>query len=153
MIEAVGHAYFDTFFGCCSKLLKPDGAMLLQAITIADQRYEASRKTADFMSRYIFPGGCLPSVSVICRALARATDMALVHMEDLTAHYVRTLAAWRSRFFENLDRIRALGYPDSFLRMWEFYLCYCEAAFAERATADSQMLFLKPSSRGISGGA
>ncbi len=147
MIEAVGHQYFDTYFRACSERLKPEGLMLLQAITIPDQRYDAYRRGVDFIQRYIFPGGCLPSVGAVCDSVGRMTDMRLVHFEDLSPHYARTLALWRERFFANLDRVRALGFSDEFLRIWEYYFCYCEGAFRERATGDAQMLLAKPNCR------
>ena len=147
MIEAVGHAWYETFFRQCSSLLKPDGMMLLQAITIADQHYEAARRSVDFIQRYIFPGGALPSVSVICDTLARVTDMRLYHLEDIGPHYATTLRHWRERFLARLGEVRALGYPESFIRMWEFYLCYCEGGFAERTIGTVQALLTKPACR------
>lgn len=147
MIEAVGHAYYDTYFRCCSNLLKPDGMMLLQAITIADQRYEQAKRSVDFIQRYIFPGSCIPSITAICNSLTRATDLRLFHLEDLTPHYATTLRHWRERLRAHADAVRALGYPDSFIRMWEFYLCYCEGGFHERAIGDVQMLLTKPQCR------
>ncbi|MFW5692856.1 MAG: class I SAM-dependent methyltransferase, partial [Thermoguttaceae bacterium] len=147
MIEAVGHQFFDIYFRACSERLKPEGLMLLQAITIPDQRYDAYRRGVDFIQRYIFPGGCLPSVCAVCDSVGRMTDMRLVHFEDLSPHYARTLALWRERFFANLDRVRALGFSDEFLRTWEYYFCYCEGAFRERATGNAQMLFAKPNCR------
>ncbi len=144
MIEAVGHPFFDTYFRACSQRLKPEGLMLLQAITIPDQRYDAYRRGVDFIQRYVFPGGCLPSVGAICDSVGRVTDMRLTHFEDLTPHYAQTLALWRQRFFENLDRVRKLGLSDRFIRTWEYYFCYCEGAFREQAIGDAQMLFAKP---------
>ena len=147
MIEAVGHEYFDTYFGKCSTLIKPDGLMLLQAITIADQRYAAARRSVDFIQRYIFPGGCLPSVAVLSDAVARNTDMRIVHLEDIGPHYATTLKHWRERFLNRLDEVRALGYPEEFIRMWEYYLCYCEGGFRERAIGTAQVLLGKPLNR------
>jgi cyclopropane-fatty-acyl-phospholipid synthase len=147
MIEAVGHHFYDTYFGQCSRLLKPDGAMLLQAITIADQRYEAAKNSVDFIQRYIFPGSCIPSVTAISEALTRATDLRLTHLEDIGPHYATTLRCWNDNFSARLDRVRALGYPEAFIRMWEFYLCYCEAGFLERVIGDAQMLLVKPQIR------
>ena len=144
MIEAVGHAYYDTYFRCCSNLLKPEGMMLLQAITLADQQYERAKRSVDFIQRHIFPGSCIPSVTAICQSLTRATDLRLFHLEDMTPHYATTLRCWRERFFSNVHQVRALGYPEAFLRMWEFYLCYCEGGFQERAVGDVQMLLTKP---------
>jgi len=147
MIEAVGHQYYDTFFRKCSELLAPEGAMLLQAITIAGQRYESARRSVDFIQRHIFPGSCIPSVDVMSGSIARVTDLNLVHLEDIGPHYATTLARWRENLFANVDRVRALGYPEDFIRMWEFYFCYCEAGFAERAIGDAQMLLAKPLAR------
>jgi len=147
MIEAVGHAYFDTYFEKCSSLLKPDGLMLLQSITIAEQRYAAAKRSVDFIQRYIFPGGCLPSVTVISDAVARNTDMRLLHLEDIGPHYATTLRHWHERFMARLDDVRALGYPEEFIRMWEYYLCYCEGGFRERAIGTAQVLLGKPLNR------
>ncbi len=143
MIEAVGHQYFDTYFGCCSRLLKPHGLMLLQAITIADQFYEASKDSVDFIKRYIFPGSCLPSVAVIADCLARVTDFRMLALEDITPHYARTLRAWRERFLANLPEVRRLGFSDEFIRMWNFYFCYCEGGFQARSIGDVQILLGK----------
>ena len=121
--------------------------MLLQAITIADQRYEAARDSVDFIKRYIFPGSCIPSVAAMTDAIARASDMRLFHLEDIGPHYATTLRLWRENLFANLDQVRALGYPDEFIRMWEFYLCYCEGGFSERVLGDVQMLLVKPLAR------
>jgi cyclopropane-fatty-acyl-phospholipid synthase len=147
MIEAVGHEYFDTFFAKCSSLLKPDGLFALQAITIPDQRYDRYRKSVDFIQRYIFPGGCLPSIGAITRSLGRVTDMQLVHLEDFAEHYARTLECWRLRFASNLEAIRQLGMSELFLRMWEYYLCYCEGAFREKQIGVAQVLLQKPGNR------
>ena len=147
MIEAVGHEFYDAYFGTCSRLLKPEGVMALQAITIADQRYEAARRSVDFIQRYIFPGSCIPSVAAMTQSVARATDLKLVHLEDIGPHYATTLRQWRKNFFDNIEAVRALGYPESFIRMWEFYLCYCEGGFEERAIGDVQMLLAKPANR------
>lgn len=147
MIEAVGHHYLNNFFRCCSNLLTERGTMLLQAITISDQAFERHKREVDFIKLYIFPGSCIPSVTAIGNAIASATDLRLVHLEDITPHYARTLRTWRERFFENIDQVRFLGYSDTFVRMWTFYLCYCEAGFQERYLGDVQMLFAKPFSR------
>ena len=147
MIEAVGHQFYDAYFRKCGELLKPEGMMLLQAITIADQRYEAARRSVDFIQRYIFPGSCIPSVTAMVDSIARVTDMRLYHLEDIGPHYATTLKLWREKMFANLDRVRALGYPEEFIRMWEFYFCYCEGGFTERAIGDAQMLLVKPLAR------
>jgi cyclopropane-fatty-acyl-phospholipid synthase len=148
MIEAVGHHYLNTFFRCCSNLLTERGTMLLQAITIADRAFERHKKEVDFIKRYIFPGSCIPSVTAMGDAVAAATDLRLVHLEDITPHYARTLRTWRERFFDNIQQVEPLGYSETFIRMWEFYLCYCEAGFQERYLGDVQMLFAKPLWRG-----
>jgi cyclopropane-fatty-acyl-phospholipid synthase len=147
MIEAVGHHFLEDFFRACSERLAPDGAMLLQAITIRDQVFDRHKREVDFIKRYIFPGSCIPSVTAIAGATARASDLRIFHLEDITPHYARTLKAWRENFFRNRERVKALGFADAFIRMWEFYLCYCEAGFAERYLGDVQVVFTKPMSR------
>ncbi len=147
MIEAVGHHFLDTYLKVCADRLKDDGMMALQAITIIDQAYEAQIKSVDFIRRYIFPGGFIPSIAAITRSLANVTDLRLFHLEDLTPHYARTLHVWRERFFANLDAVRKLGYPETFIWMWEYYLCYCEGAFRERYIGSVQMVLTKPDCR------
>jgi cyclopropane-fatty-acyl-phospholipid synthase len=147
MIEAVGHQFVDSYFRKCGELLKPDGVMLLQAITIADQFYESAVRSVDFIKKYIFPGSFIPSVTALCNSITRASDLRLFHLEDITPNYAETLKNWRLRMFHNVDRVRALGYPEEFIRMWEFYLCYCEGGFRERYIGDVQMLLTKPESR------
>jgi cyclopropane-fatty-acyl-phospholipid synthase len=144
MIEAVGHHFLDSYFRKCGALLKPDGMMVLQAITITDREYEGALKRVDFIKKYIFPGSFIPSVTALCDSITRATDLRLFHLEDLTPNYAETLKSWRLRMFQNLERVRALGYPEEFIRMWEFYLCYCEAGFRERYIGDVQMVLTKP---------
>jgi cyclopropane-fatty-acyl-phospholipid synthase len=143
MIEAIGHQYFGEFFRRCDALLAPGGRMLLQAITIADQRYEAARDEVDFIKRYIFPGCCIPSVTALARAMTASSTLRIEHLEDIGPHYATTLARWRDNLLGNAARVRALGLPESFLRMWVFYLCYCEAGFAERALGDVQAVLRK----------
>jgi cyclopropane-fatty-acyl-phospholipid synthase len=147
MIEAVGHEYHETYFRKCCDLLKPDGQMLLQAITIADQRYDGYKKDVDFIRRYIFPGGCLTSVTDMTRTMTEHTDMRVIHLEDFGVHYAWTLREWHDRFMARLDEVLELGYSKSFARMWQFYLAYCEAAFLERAIGDVQMLMMRPGAR------
>jgi len=147
MIEAVGARFLDTYFNKCASLLKDSGAMLLQAITIQDQHYQAALRTVDFIQRYVFPGSFIPSVSAIGDSLRRATDLKIFHLEDIGPHYVRTLATWRRNFFERLSSVRRLGMSEQFIRLWEFYLCYCEGGFAERQLGDVQMLLTKPGCR------
>ena len=147
MIEAVGHQFLDMYFRKCGELLKPAGLMLLQGIVMNEQRYAEYLRSADFIQRYVFPGGCLPSVLAIGQAVAKTTDMRVLHLADFAAHYTRTLRAWRARFRNSLDRVRALEYSERFIRLWEYYLCYCEAAFSERHVGVVQMLLAKPGSR------
>jgi cyclopropane-fatty-acyl-phospholipid synthase len=147
MIEAVGHHFLDTFFKSCSRLLAPDGMMLLQAITIMDQVFERHKRSVDFIKRYIFPGSCIPSIAAIMSSIAKMTDLRLFHLEDITPHYALTLACWRERFFKNIDDVKDLRYSETFIRMWDYYLSYCKAGFAERYIGDVQMLFTKPMCR------
>jgi len=147
MIEAVGHRYLDTYMRKVSSLLKPDGMALIQAITLQDQYYQEALDSVDFIQRFIFPGSFIPSVSAIVESAGRATDMKLFHLADIGPHYATTLAAWRERFMSRLPEVRALGYPDEFIRMWEFYLCYCEGGFLERQLGDVHALFTKPGCR------
>ena len=147
MIEAVGAQYLDTYLAKCAALLEPHGAMLLQAITLQDQFYAQARKSVDYIQRFIFPGSFIPSVQAISESLTRVTDLKIFHLEDIGPHYARTLREWRTNFMANRGQVRALGYPDSFVRMWEFYLCYCEGGFAERQLGDVQLLLTKPGCR------
>ena len=147
MIEAVGAQYLDTYLAKCAALLEPHGAMLLQAITLQDQFYAQAQKSVDYIQRFIFPGSFIPSVQAISESLTRVTDLKIFHLEDIGPHYARTLREWRSNFMANRDPVRTLGYPDSFVRMWEFYLCYCEGGFAERQLGDVQLLLTKPGCR------
>ena len=147
MIEAVGHQYLDTYIATCSRLLKDDGIALIQAITIDDQRYDQAKNEVDFIKRYIFPGSFIPCVTAISQAVTRASDMKMIHMEDITPHYARTLDAWRKRFLSNREQIMALGYDETFIRLWDFYFAYCEGGFAERVIGDVQLVFAKPLNR------
>ena len=147
MIEAVGDEFYDRYFATCSRLLKPNGLMVLQGITIADQLYAGYIRRVDFIQKYIFPGGCLPSVTRIGESITRATDLRLFHLEDFAPHYARTLSCWRDRFRERLDEVRSLGFDERFIRMWEYYLGYCEGAFLERNCGLVQMVLTKPGCR------
>jgi cyclopropane-fatty-acyl-phospholipid synthase len=147
MIEAVGARYLDTYLRKCSALLRPEGAMLLQAITIQDQAYAQALRSVDFIQRYVFPGSFIPAVSVIADSLRRVTDLKIFNLEDIGPHYARTLALWRENFKAKLDAVRRLGYSEQFIRLWEFYLCYCEGGFLERQLGDVQMLLSKPDCR------
>jgi cyclopropane-fatty-acyl-phospholipid synthase len=147
MIEAVGWQYFDTFFKQCQRLVKPDGRMVLQAITVADRYYEQAKHEVDFIKRYVFPGSCIPSVTALSQSLKRTTDFTLRDLEDIGPHYATTLHHWRERFFNQIDHVRALGYSEAFIRLWDFYLCYCEAGFQERTIGDVQLVLDRPRCR------
>ncbi|RMS31113.1 Cyclopropane-fatty-acyl-phospholipid synthase, partial [Pseudomonas coronafaciens pv. garcae] len=144
MIEAVGHRFLPTYFKQCANLLKSNGMMLLQAITIREQRYAQAKRNVDFIQRYIFPGGALPSVAKMLDIVGSDTDMNLLHMEDFGLHYARTLRLWHDNFKSAHGRLTELGYDDYFLRLWEFYLCYCEGGFLERTIGTAQLLLAKP---------
>ncbi len=144
MIEAVGWKDFGTFFARCSDLLEPNGAMLLQAITIDDRAYAVERASRSFIRTHIFPNGCLPSIEVIARCLARRTDLRMAHMEDLGTDYAETLRRWRANVARHEDRLGELGYDERFRRLWRMYLCYCEAGFVERRIGVAQMVLAKP---------
>ena len=148
MIEAVGWQYFRRFFRRCSDLLAPDGLMLLQAITIDDRLYESEKAARSFANIHIFPGGCLPSAGLIARCIATETDMRPLWLEDLTAHYPLTLAAWGERFLAAWERLSRLGFDERFKRLWLFYLSSSEAGFRERRLGDIQALYAKPAWRG-----
>ena len=148
MVEAVGHQYYGAYFETLGRLLKPNGLGLIQAITIDHNRYQTAIKSVDFIQRYIFPGSCIPSVNALLQNCSDHSDLQLTHFEDITVHYARTLREWRHNFFRNLEKIKALGYSDEFVRMWDFYFCYCEGGFEERVIGDVQMLFAKPGYRG-----
>jgi cyclopropane-fatty-acyl-phospholipid synthase len=147
MIEAVGHQYYEAYFKKCGELLKPNGMMLLQAITIADQQYEAAKSSVDFIKRYIFPGSCIPSNTAMQQAITRSSDLRLYNLTDIGPHYATTLRKWLDNVNNNIDAIKLQGYSDEFIRMWEFYLCYCEGGFIERAISDVHMLLVKPDNR------
>jgi cyclopropane-fatty-acyl-phospholipid synthase len=144
MIEAVGHHYFDDFFRKCNDLLHPEGRMLLQGIIIVDHLYEEAKRFADFIKTYIFPGSCIPSISALCDSAGRTTDMRLFHLEDITPHYATTLNHWRQRFLQNVQQVRDQEFSEEFIRLWNFYFCYCEGGFLERQIGDVQMIFTKP---------
>jgi cyclopropane-fatty-acyl-phospholipid synthase len=147
MVEAVGHQFLETYLAKCSSLLKPRGAMLLQAITIQDQLYAAALRNVDFIQRYVFPGAFIPSVTALTRATTRATDMKVARLDDIGPHYATTLRHWRDAFLANTDKVRALGYSEDFIRLWDYYLCYCEGGFIERQLGNVQMVMVKPGCR------
>jgi cyclopropane-fatty-acyl-phospholipid synthase len=143
MFEAVGHDYYDAYFGACNRVLRPGGTMLLQTITMNEKRFPSYKRQTDWTQKYIFPGSELASLNGILASLARVTDLSLVHAEDIGDHYVHTLGAWRERYRSALDSVRRLGYDKRFIRMWDFYLAYCEGAFRERYIGDFQLLLRK----------
>ncbi len=143
MFEAVGYDYYDEFFGVCDRLLQPDGTMLLQTITMHDQKFASYRKGGDWTQKYIFPGAQLASLTAVLSSLSRATNMSLYHAEDLGTHYARTLQEWRARFLVNISAVKEQGFDDRFVQMWDFYLASCAASFLERFTSNTQLLFTK----------
>lgn len=146
MVEAVGHQFLDGYFKRCSELLKPSGIAVIQAITIEDQRYEHAVKSVDFIKRYIFPGSFIPCVSVLTQSAADA-NLRLANLEDIGSSYALTLCEWRKRFMDQLESVRQQGYSEDFIRLWEFYLCYCEGGFIERSISDVHLQFVKPKDR------
>jgi len=144
MIEAVGHAYLPGFFQRLGRLLKPDGRLLIQAITIDDRRYDLYRKRVDFIQRHIFPGGALPSIGQMLRHLTEQTDLLPVRLQDYGPHYARTLAEWRSRLEARAAELAELGFGEEFRRLWRFYFCYCEGGFTERVIGLVQLEATKP---------
>jgi cyclopropane-fatty-acyl-phospholipid synthase len=143
MIEAVGHQYFDLFFTQCDRLLKPDGLLVIQAITMNEQNYERAKEHVDFIKKYIFPGGCLPSIHRISKSIANQTQLQWISLTDIGKHYGPTLRHWCQRFLQNRKQVRQLGFSDEFIRLWEYYFCYCEAGFEERYISDVQLLWKK----------
>lgn len=150
MIEAVGLGFLGDYFRVCSERLRPGGRMLLQGIVIADEFYEQARRTVDFIQKYIFPGGALPSLGAIRETVSRHTELKLADLQDIGEHYARTLRAWRQRFLAQLPAVRRLGYSEDFIRMWEFYLAYCEGGFLEGSISDVQLVFDKPAADAMS---
>lgn len=149
MIEAVGEDYLDTYFAKCASLLTPDGLMVLQAITIVDQRYNQYVREVDFIKRYVFPGGCLPSIHRMTDAISRKTDLVVRHLQDIGFDYAQTLKDWCDNFMHARDKVHQLGYDDNFVRLWQFYLCYCEGGFRERATSAVHLVLSKPDNRSV----
>lgn len=147
MVEAIGAAQLDTYFGKIGELLAPDGLALIQAITIEDHRYRQALRSVDFIKRHVFPGSFIPSVAALVAAKARSSDLALVHLEDFGGSYARTLQAWRERFLAQRPQAHVLGYDARFARLWEFYLAYCEGGFRERSIGVAQLLMAKPGTR------
>ena len=146
MVEAVGHHYIDDYFAKCADLLKPNGLAVMQAITLEDDRYQQALKSVDFIKRYIFPGSFIPCVTVLGNSAAKAR-LRLIKLDDIGMSYALTLREWRKRFLDQLDNVKQLGYPAEFVRMWQFYLCYCEGGFLERSISDVHMLFSRSEHR------
>ena len=144
MLEAVGHRYLGTYFAAVDRLLAPDGLAAIQVITIPEQRYESYRRRPDFIQRYIFPGGHLPSLEAMAGTMGRRSELYVDEVENIGIHYAETLRRWRERFLANADQVRALGFDDAFVRMWEFYLAYCEGAFLARYINDLQLVLTRP---------
>ena len=147
MFEAVGHEHYDDYFGACDRLLKPNGSMLLQTITIQEAKFDHYRKQSDWIKKHIFPGAELASITEILRSLARTTRLQAFHLEDIGMHYALTLREWRRRFLQNLAEVRRLGFDERFVRMWDYYLAYCEGAFLERYISDAQLVLSKVTNR------
>ena len=143
MIEAVGDKFLGTFFSTCSKLLKSKGQMLLQSITMPDDRYPQYLKNTDFIQTYIFPGSCIPSLAAIKNSLKKHTNFTIYDIEDIAPHYSKTLLYWLQNFNKNESQIRKLGYDENFCRLWKYYLSYCAAGFQERYLGDLQILMNK----------
>jgi len=143
MFEAVGLKHYDEFFAACDRLLKPEGSMLIQTITMNERSFADYIGKTDWIQKYIFPGAELASVAEVLNSLARVTSIGLFHLEDIGTHYARTLAAWREAFRGRLEDVRALGFDERFIRMWDYYLAYCEGAFLERHIGDAQIVLTK----------
>jgi len=144
MVEAVGHQFLDGYFRRCAQLLAPGGLALVQAITIEDHRYARALASVDFIKRHVFPGSFIPCASVLVESAARAGCLRLLNLEDFGDSYALTLRHWRQRFMAHREQARALGLDERFLRLWEFYLCYCEGGFLEHAISDVQLLLAAP---------
>ena len=147
MIEAVGHKYYDEYFSKVNSLLKDDGMALIQAITIRDQKYHAALNSVDFIQKYIFPGSCIPSLSVIQGSVSKNSDMIIKDVEDIGDHYAVTLMHWREKFIKNMNHIKKLGFDNKFIRMWLYYFSYCEGGFREKVINDAHILLAKPMNR------
>lgn len=149
MLEAVGHRYFGEFFKCCDRLLKPEGLVVLQTITVADHRYDQYRRGCDWIQKHIFPGGHLPSLTALCRAMTGSSSLVVEHLENIGIHYAATLREWRSRFERNLQQVAELGFDRSFQRKWLYYLSFCEAAFATRTLGNLQLVLTRPNNMSL----
>ncbi len=144
VVEAIGERHLDDFFRRSDRLLKPGGRCVMQAIVMPEQRYGAYCRSVDFIQKYIFPGGFLPSLAAIQQSVGRTTSFRLQSIEDMSPHYAQTLMHWREAFLDRIDEVRSLGFDERFIRMWEYYLCYCEAGFRESAVRVVQIVWDKP---------
>ena len=144
MIEAVGHEHLPRYFDVCADLLHERGEALIQAIVMPERRYRQYRRQSDFIRRHVFPGSCVPSLGAI---VAGAAGFHPVHLEDIGPHYAETLRRWRAAFEAQLDAVRGLGFDERFIRLWRFYLAYCEAGFEERYLGDVQLVLRRPGCR------
>ncbi|KAL3846122.1 hypothetical protein ACJIZ3_003525 [Penstemon smallii] len=151
MLEAVGHEYFEEFFRCCDSALAENGVFVLQFISVADEKYDEFRHSPGFIKEYIFPGGCLPSLNRVTSAMAAASRLSVVHLEDIGSHYSPTLRIWRENFLQNQNEILALGFNENFIRTWEYYFDYCAAGFKSCTLGDYQVVFTRPSDVAVSG--
>lgn len=147
MVEAIGHQYYESYFAQCAHLLKPNGLGLIQAITILDQQFAQARDEVDFIKKHIFPGSCIPAITALLNAATQSSDLNLIHLEEIGPHYALTLRHWREGFISQLEAVRQQGYSEAFIKMWEFYLAYCEGGYLERAIGNAWMLFAKPGYR------
>ena len=144
MLEAIGYAQYPTFFAACDRLLAPRGLVAIQVIGMPEQHFERYRRKEDWIQRYIFPGSLLPSLEALQAAMSRASGLMVVGLDEIGPHYADTLKAWRERFLGNLPEVRALGFDDRFVRIWDFYLASCEALFRTRAIRDMQLVLGRP---------
>jgi cyclopropane-fatty-acyl-phospholipid synthase len=149
MLEAVGKSYYPIFFKSCDRLLKPEGILVIQTITIPDQRYDAYSKTTDWMRLFIFPGGLLPSLTALTQVLTKHTSFVVKHVESIGPHYALTLSQWKERFLANREKITQMGFPESFIRRWEYYFSYCQAGFAQHYIDDLQIVLTRPRNRDL----
>lgn len=143
MLEAVGHKFYKTYFEQCHRLLKKDGLLALQVILSPDNRHESFKKNIDWIQKHIFPGSLLPSNQVIQQHINSAGDLCLYNFEDMTKDYVKTLQLWCKNFNEKIDEIQEIGFDEAFIRKWNYYLCYCEAAFSMRNISVAQMVYCR----------
>ncbi|HVA98851.1 MAG TPA: class I SAM-dependent methyltransferase, partial [Bacteroidia bacterium] len=147
MLEAVGHTFLDAYFKKCNDLLKKDGMLALQVITCPDARYEQLKKGIDWIQKHIFPGSLLPSVAAINKAVNSSSDMSLVDLKDIGLHYAETLSHWRKNFNHHIEEVKKLDFNDAFIRKWNYYFSYCEAAFESRNISVMQFIYVRPNNR------